>query len=64
MLFQTSDFKGRNFLKLLDDDLNPIELSAIRERLWFQQFKLVFLIYCMLELLKLSSIMLLLMSID
>ena len=45
MLFQTSDFKGRNFLELLDDNLNPIKLSAIRERLWFQQFSLFNLLY-------------------
>jgi len=30
MLFQVSDSKGRNFLDLLDDDLNPIEPLSIR----------------------------------
>jgi len=30
MLFQASDSKERNFLELLNDDLNPIEPSAIR----------------------------------
>ena len=30
MLFQVANFKGRNFLDLLDDDLNPIELSSIK----------------------------------
>jgi len=30
MLFQASDFKGRNFLDLLDDNLNPIEPSSIK----------------------------------
>jgi len=40
MLFQASDFKGRNFLELLDNNLNPIELSAIKGGLWLQQFGL------------------------
>ena len=31
MLFQASDSKGRNFLDLLDDDLNPIKLLSIKE---------------------------------
>ena len=33
MLFQASDSKGRNFLDLLDDDLNPIEPSSIKRGL-------------------------------
>ena len=30
MLFQAADSKGRNFLDLLDDNLNPIEPSSIK----------------------------------
>ena len=30
MLFQALDSKGKNFLDLLDDSLNPIKPSAIR----------------------------------
>jgi len=30
MLFQAADSKGRNFLDLLNDNLNPIELSSIK----------------------------------
>jgi len=33
MPFQASNSKGRNFLELLDDNLNPIEPSAIRGEL-------------------------------
>ena len=38
MLFQVADFKGRNFLDLLDDDLNLIELSSIKGGSWLQVF--------------------------
>jgi len=38
ILFQVSDSKGRNFLDLLDDDLNSIELSSIKEGPWLQYF--------------------------
>ena len=38
MLFQASDSKGRNFLDLLDNDLNPIEPSSIKGGLWLQHF--------------------------
>ena len=38
MLFQASDFKGKNFLNLLDDGLNPIKLSAVRGSSWLQHF--------------------------
>jgi len=38
MLFQASDSKGRNFLDLLDDDLNSIKPSSIKGRLWLQCF--------------------------
>jgi len=30
MLFQAADSKGKNFLNLLDDNLDPIELSSIK----------------------------------
>ena len=33
MLFQASDSKGKNFLELLDNDLNPFEPSSIKEGL-------------------------------
>ena len=38
MTFQVSDFKGRNFLDLLDNDLNPIELSSSKGSPWLSQF--------------------------
>ena len=38
MLFQVANFKGRNFLDLLDDDLNPIKLSSIKGSPWLQHF--------------------------
>ena len=38
MLFQASDSKGRNFLDLLDDNLNPLELSSIKGEPWLQHF--------------------------
>ena len=38
MLFQASDSKGRNFLDLLDDNLNPIEPSSIKGGPWLQYF--------------------------
>jgi len=34
MSFQVLDFKGRNFLELLNDDLNPLKLLAIKGSLW------------------------------
>ena len=34
MIFQVSDLKERKFLKLLDNDLNPLEPSTIKGRLW------------------------------
>jgi len=39
MLFQAADFKGRNFLDLLDDNLNPIEPSSIKGSPWLQYFR-------------------------
>jgi len=38
MSFQASDLKGKNFLELLDSDLNPIELSPIKGGPWLQHF--------------------------
>jgi len=38
MTFQTSDFKGRNFLDLLNDDLHPIKLSCAKSSLWLSHF--------------------------
>jgi len=38
MTFQASDGKGNQFLDLLDDDLNPIELSYIKGSPWLQSF--------------------------
>ena len=34
MSFQISDLNGKNFLELLDSDLNPIKLSAIKGNSW------------------------------
>ena len=36
MTFQASDGKGRNFLELLNDDLNVVELSYIKGGPWLQ----------------------------
>ena len=38
MLLQAADSKGRNFLDLLDDNLNPIEPSSIKGSPWLQCF--------------------------
>ena len=38
MSFQVFDLKGRNFLKLLDEDFNPLELLNIKGSLWLQYF--------------------------
>jgi len=38
MNFQALDLKERNFLELLDNDSNPLELSTIKGRLWLQYF--------------------------
>ena len=38
MLFQVADSKGRFFLNLLDDNLNPIELSNTKGGPWLQHF--------------------------
>jgi len=38
MSFQAADLKGKNFLELLDNNLNPIELLTIKGGPWLQQF--------------------------
>ena len=38
MTFQVSEGKGNYFLDLLDNDLNSIELSYIKDGLWLQMF--------------------------
>ena len=38
MLFQVSDSKEKNFLELLDDNLNPLEPSSIKGSPWLQCF--------------------------
>ena len=38
MMFQVSDTKGRYFLELLADELNPIELSYFKGGLWLKFF--------------------------
>ena len=38
MLFQAANSKGRFFLDLLDDNLNPIELSNAKDGPWLQHF--------------------------
>ena len=39
MFFQAADSKGRNFLDLLDNNLNLIELSSIKDSSWLQHFR-------------------------
>jgi len=38
MTFQALDNKGRNFLNLLDDDLNTIEPIYSKEESWLKYF--------------------------
>jgi len=38
MIFQASDTKGWHFLELLDDNLNPIELSYAKGGPWLKHF--------------------------
>ena len=38
MTFQASEGKGKHFLDLLDNDLNPIEPSYAKGGLWLQMF--------------------------
>ena len=40
MFFQAADSRGKNFLDLLDDDLNPIEPSNVKGSPWLQYFSL------------------------
>jgi len=37
-MFQASDDKERNFLELLDDNLNIIELTYFKNRSWLKYF--------------------------
>jgi len=37
-MFQTSDFKGNQFLNLLNDDNNIIKLSYVKEGSWLKVF--------------------------
>jgi len=39
MSFQASNFKGKCFLNLLDDELNTIEPSYIKEGPWIKHFR-------------------------
>ena len=39
MMFQISDSKGKQFLKLHDDDSNDIEPSYVKDGLWLQAFR-------------------------
>ena len=38
--FQAVDLKGKNFLELLDNDLNPIKLLTTKDSSWLQHFSL------------------------
>ena len=38
MIFQTSDDKGRNFLDLVDDENNSLELFYSKDGTWLQYF--------------------------
>jgi len=38
MNFQASNLKGKNFLELLNNDSNPLELSIIKSKPWLQYF--------------------------
>ena len=38
MSFQASECKERNFLELLNDDLNPLKPLAIKDSPWLQYF--------------------------
>jgi len=44
-MFQASDKKGRNFLELLDDNLNIIELTYSKRELWLKYFSHSNLLY-------------------
>jgi len=36
MIFQALDLKGHQFLELVDNDNNPIELSYVNSRSWLK----------------------------
>jgi len=38
MFFQASDFKGKQFLELFDDNFNHLEPSSVKGSSWLQQF--------------------------
>ena len=38
MTFQASDDRGHNFLKLLDNENNPLELTYSKGRMWLKYF--------------------------
>jgi len=38
MMFQASDDKGRNFLELIDNNLNIIELTYSKDKSWVKYF--------------------------
>jgi len=44
-MFQASDTKGRNFLELLNNDSNIIELTYSKEGLWLKYFSHSNLLY-------------------
>ena len=47
MMFQASNLKGNQFLDLLDDDNNIIELSYVKRGSWLKKFgHLIFLCAC------------------
>ena len=45
MSSQKLDLKRRNFLELLNNELNPLELSAIKDSPWLQHFSHSNLLY-------------------
>jgi len=40
MYFQASDYRGRNFLNLNDDDSKPIQLPYSKGAVWLKHFSL------------------------
>ena len=45
MIFQASDAEGKNFLKLLDDNSNIIELTYSKRGSWLKSFSYSNLLY-------------------
>jgi len=56
-MFQASDTKGKQFLDLLDDNLQPLESLYSKGGSWLKYFG--YSIYCVLELQELLLITLL-----